>query len=130
MNGLRRLRRRRYGLRMAWLGLLALLFQQVALAAYLCPTEAPVEPTSVMAGCEDMQMPDPEAPALCQQHCQRDQVTSPDLKSPQVPPLALPPVHFALTEALLPPVQAQHYEDIPVCRSDPPPAQRFCSLQI
>lgn len=130
MNGLHQLRRHRYGLRMAWLGLLALLFQQVALAAYICPTEAPVEPPSVMAGCEDMQMPDPEVPALCQQHCQRDQVTSPDLKSPQVPPLALPPLHFALTEALLPPVRSQHYEDVPLCRSDPPPSQRFCSLQI
>ena len=37
---------------------------------------------------------------------------------------------ISLTEALLPTVQAQYYEDVPTCRSDPPPAQRFCSLQI
>lgn len=131
MNLLRTLRTRRPRFRLAWLALLALLFQQVALAAYVCPiAEAPEKPQMIMAGCEGMAMSDPDAPALCDQHCQRDHVASPDLKAPQVPPLALPPLHFALTEALLPPVQAQFYEDVPTCRSDPPPAQRFCSLQI
>ena len=116
---------------MAWLALLALVFQQLALAAYACPiNEAPSEPQRVMADCEGMEMPDPQAPALCDQHCQRDHIANPDSKTPQVPPLALPPLHFALAAALLPTVQAQHYEDIPICRSDPPPAQRFCSLQI
>ena len=118
-------------LRFAWLALLAFLFQQVALAAYACPiSEVPPEPRMVMAGCDGMEMPDPDAPTLCDQHCQRDHVANPDLKTPQVPPLALPPLHFALTEALPPPVRAQYYEDVPICRSDPPPAQRFCSLQI
>ncbi|MBW8373146.1 MULTISPECIES: hypothetical protein [Stenotrophomonas] len=118
-------------LRFAGLALLALLFQQVALAAYACPiSETPPEPQMVMAGCEGMEMPDPAAPALCDQHCQRDHVTSQHLKAPQVPSLALPPLYFALAAALLPPVEAQYYEDVPTCRSDPPPAQRFCSLQI
>ncbi len=118
--------------RFAWVVLLALLFQQLALAAYACPiSETPPEPPkAVMAECVGMEMPDPDAPALCDQHCQRDHVTSPDVKAPQVPPLVLPPLHFALTTALLPPVEAQYYEDVPTCRSDPPPAQRFCSLQI
>lgn len=128
---LRRLRARRPRLRFAWLALLALLFQQVALAAYACPDleGAPAQST-VMVGCEGMATPDPDAPALCDQHCQRDHVATPDLKVPQVPSLALPPVHFALSEALLPPIQARHYADVPTSRSDPPPAQRFCSLQI
>ncbi len=128
---LRAFRTRSLRLRFAWLALLALLFQQVALAAYACPvSETPPEPQMVMAGCEGMEMPDPQAPALCDQHCLRDHVTSQDLKAPQVPSLTLPPLHFALTSALLPPVEAQYYEDVPTCRSDPPPAQRFCSLQI
>ena len=37
---------------------------------------------------------------------------------------------FALVQALLPPVHAQFYRDVPVCVSDPPPLQRFCSLLI
>lgn len=133
MKGLlARFRSPRRQLRFAWLAFVALVFQQLALAAYACPiAETPPEPsTAVMAECVGMEMPDPDAPALCHQHCVRDHATSPDLKAPQVPPLALPPLHFALTEALLPPVQAQYYEDVPTCRSDPPPAQRFCSLQI
>lgn len=131
VNLLRTIRGRRLRLRFTWLALLALLFQQFALAAYACPiAEVPPEPTMRMAGCEGMAMPDPEAPVLCDQHCQRDHITNPDSKTPQVPPLALTPLHFALTAALLPAVQAQYYEDVPICRSDPSPAQRFCSLQI
>ena len=129
MNLVRLLRMPRPRRRLAWLALLVFLFQQAALAAYMCPIEAP-PPQGVMAGCEGMEMPDPAAPALCDQHCQRGHVTTPDAKAPQVPSLGLPPLHFALTAALLPPVEAQYYEDVPPCRSDPPPAQRFCSLQI
>lgn len=128
---LRAFRTRSLRLRFASLALLALLFQQVALAAYACPvSETPPEPQMVMAGCEGMEMPDPAAPALCDQHCQRDHVNSQDLKAPQVPPLALPSLHFALIATLLPPVEAQYYENVPACRSDPPPTQRFCSLQL
>lgn len=128
---LARLRTRRQRLRFAWLALLALLFQQVALAAYACPTtEVPPQPQAMMAGCEGMEMPDPDAPALCDQHCQRDHLTTPDLRVAQVPPLALPPQHFDLAASLVPLAPAQHYEDVPTCRSDPPPAERFCSRQI
>lgn len=116
---------------MAACALFCMLLLQIAVAAYACPVQTPPsEPAPVMAGCEDMAMPDPEAPALCITHCQDGQIATPDVSPLQVPPSALPPLHFALTDALLPPVQAQYYEDVPVCRSDPPPAQRFCSLQI
>lgn len=130
MNLLGQLRGRRLRMRLAWVGLLALLLQQSALAAYACPVETRPAPVAAMAGCEGMEMPDQDSPALCDQHCLRDRVVSPDLKAPQVPALAMPPLHFALIEALLPPVQAQFYRDVPICQSDPPPAQRFCSLQI
>lgn len=127
---IRRLRRPRMRARAAWLGICALLLQQLALVAYACPLEAPAESARVMTGCEGMTTLDPDAPALCHQHCQRDHVAAPDIKSPQVAPLALPPPLFDLGEARLPPAPAQHYRDVPVCQSDPPPAQRFCSLQI
>lgn len=132
MKGLlARFRGRRWQLRFAWIALLTVLFQQAALASYACPiAESPPEPAVMMTGCEGMDMPDPEFPLLCDQHCQRDHVASPDLKAPHVPPLALPPMHFALTQTSLPRASALHYQDVPVCRSDPPPAQRFCSLQI
>lgn len=124
-----RLRTRRRCLRFAWLALLALLFQQAALAAYVCPTKMPPS-QALMAGCEGMEMPDPDAPALCDQHCQRDHSTTPDLRVAQVPPLVLPQPDFDLAASLLPPAPAQYYENVPTCRSDPPAAERFCSLQI
>ncbi len=127
---LARLRARRQRLRVAWLALLALLFQQIALAAYACPNVQVPPPHARMIGCEDMTIPDPGAPALCDQHCQRDHLTTTDVRTAQVPPLALPPQHFDLAASLLPPVPAQYYRNVPTCRSDPPPAQRFCSLQI
>ena len=131
MKAFATLRGHRWRLRFAALALLALLFQQAALAGYTCPDLVRLETTpTVMAGCEGMQMPDPDAPALCQQHCLRDDVANLDLKVPQVSPQVLPPLHLAVAEALLLPVQAQYYENVPTCRSDPPPAQRFCSLQI
>ncbi len=83
-----------------------------------------------MAGCAGMDAFDAEAPPLCRQHSERDHVVPADAKALHVPPIALPPQHFAWTAALLPPARAQHYEDIPPFRSDPPPARRFCSLQI
>jgi hypothetical protein len=132
MSGLHHWRRPVRRRRLTWLTLLALLLQQLALVAYACPAEITYAATDVaqMAGCEGMERPDPDAPALCDQHCRRDHVAAPDLKAPQIPPLALPPVHFALSAALVPPVHAQYYEDVPACQADPPPAQRFCSLQI
>ncbi|WMJ69177.1 hypothetical protein [Stenotrophomonas sp. 24(2023)] len=124
-------RKRRFLARFAWLALLALLFQQVALASYACPTnDAPPPRAGMMAGCTGMDMPDADAPMLCDQHCLRDHATSTDLQAPQVPALGLPPVYFALADALLPPAHSQHYEDVRTCQADPPPAQRFCSLQI
>lgn len=127
-------RTRRTRIRLTWLALVVLLFQQIALAAYACPITATASATMAsapaMADCDDMAALDPEAPALCLQHCQRDNVASPDAKVPQIPPLALPPLQFAWIAAALPPPADQFYEDVPACRSDPPPARRFCSLQI
>lgn len=124
-------RQRRLRSRFVWLVLLGLLFQQVAMMAYACPlNDIPTSSQGMIADCDRMETRDPATPLLCDQHCQRDHLTMPDLRVAQVPPLALPPPHFDLAASLLPPVPAQYYEDVPMCRSDPPAAERFCSLQI
>lgn len=131
MNRLRRFRARRPRRFLAWLALLALLFQQVALASYACPVAEDLSPgRPPMFGCEGMDKPDADAPMLCQQHCLRGDVAHPDVKLPQVPALGLPPPSFALATASPPSAGALRYEDVPTCRSDPPPARRFCSLQL
>lgn len=118
--------------RLAWLTLMAVLLQQLALIAYACPAEAaPVMSGMVqMSGCEGLEKRDPVAPTLCDQHCRRDHIAASDLKMPLVPPLALPAANFSSSAALAPPVHARNYESVPLWQADPPPAQRFCSLQI
>lgn len=123
-------RRRRLSSRVAWAVLLAFLFQQVAMAAYACPIETPPVPQVMMAGCEGMEIPDQAAPSLCEKHCNPDRSTTPDLRTAQVPPMALPPPHFDLAASLPPQMLAQYYQNVPTCRSDPPATERFCSLQI
>lgn len=124
-------RRRRPARRFAWLALWALLLQQLAMIAYACPlTEMAAPSETAMSGCEQMSAPDPDAPALCDMHCHRDRTTTPDLRVAQVPPTLLPPLRFDFIASLLPPAPAQYYRDVPACRSDPPVAERFCSLQI
>ena len=58
-------RRRRQRLRFAWVAMLALLFQQAAMAAYACPIEAPPAPQVMMADCEGTEMQGQTAPLLC-----------------------------------------------------------------
>ncbi|MBX3701107.1 MAG: hypothetical protein KF903_08945 [Dokdonella sp.] len=133
MTPLRCLRTRRWRLRLACLALFALL-QQVAIAAWACPVfeQQPATPPAVAGHChgEPAAPTRPSTDVLCSQHCQGSHLTNPDLRLPQVPPLALPPGAFALGQSLLPQPAARAYHDVPLCRSDPPPARRFCSLQI
>ena len=123
-------RRRRHRLRVLLLGIVCLLFQQVALAAYLCPMEqvpTPAERTDHCAGMAAQQVQD--NPALCDKHCAPDHSIASDHTSPTVPALALPPLHFA-------PVLSQSgshlvsFAEVPVEPTGPPPRLRYCSLLI
>lgn len=93
----RRLRMtRRTRLRLALLAVLALLFQQVALASYLCsPADMLASNVAMSTHCDGMPMvdgvsPAKAAPALCMQHCAQQTPTTQDARLPNVPPLLLP----------------------------------------
>lgn len=87
---------RRTRLRLALLAVLALLFQQVALASYLCsPADMPASNIAMNTHCDVMPMVDGESPtkanpALCTQHCAQQTSTMRDARLPTVPPLLLP----------------------------------------
>ncbi len=87
---------RRTRLRLALLAVLALLFQQVALASYLCsPADMPASNVAMSTHCDGMPMvegktPAKAAPALCMQHCAQQTPTMQDARLPSVPPLLLP----------------------------------------
>src|SRR5690606_37503053 len=91
---MRRATRRRW---IVLTGLLCLLFQQVAVAAYRCRIDlAPVTATSVMPGCHDMTPAPTDAPALCAKHCHPDQTRTADPGKLSVPAVALPPMRPSL----------------------------------
>lgn len=108
-----------------------LLFQQAALAAYLCPLEQMPAETSAMAEhCAEMGMEQAQDnPALCQKHCTPDVLVTADHASPTVPALALAPTMHGLV--LAQPISHVTVQvEVPIAPSDPPPRLRFCSLLI
>lgn len=126
-------RRARHRLQIAVLVVICLLFQQAALAAYLCPMkQMPAETTAAMAECAEMGMTrqhDEDNPLLCQKHCNPDYTVTTDAAKLAIPPLALPPIFLA--PALVQPISHVAIQtDVPIARSDPPPRLRFCSLLI
>jgi hypothetical protein len=85
---------RRTRLRIALLALCALLFQQLALAAYACPLPASAAPMTAMAsmpGCAGMPLMGAHGAQFCVQHCAQQTPAPQDARLPTVPALALPP---------------------------------------
>ena len=108
-----------------------LLFQQMALATYLCPPVSEPVVAAAMAGhCDDMDMKQVrENPALCDKHCNPDRVVVADAAKLSVPPLALPPPSLSLVSAV-PPVHVAAHANVPAVRMRPPPRLLFCTLLI
>lgn len=128
---LRTLRKTRQGRHSALLALFALLFQLAGTVAYACAqTQMPTEPVAAMVDCESMAMPAPEAPGLCDRHCDPDTPTSTDARAGHVPPLTTAAPAFEPGQVFVSRSVALNYLDVPVCRSDPPAMLRFCSLLI
>ena len=105
----------------------SLLFQQVAVAAFVCPGPAPAP---MMADCAAMQaMPQSPAPApLCEKHCSPDQTLPSDAAISQVLAPAIAPMAYALVVAV---------HTAPSAPGTPhailrwaPPRTRYCRLLI
>ena len=123
--------RARHRLRMALVVVLCLLFQQVAVAAYVCPVERMPPEMAAMAhhfAGVGMQ-PGQDHPARGEKHCAPELTTADDHVQLSVPALMLPPVDFAPVLAT-PVTHVAVQAEIPIARSDPPPRLRFCSLLI
>lgn len=108
-------RRAAFRLRTTVLVVLALLFAQMALASYVCPTAASAEPAAMeMApgeSCEGM-VQDEGRPALCHQHCNgapqvTDLVKLPVVSLPAIVHVVVLPLLLASAQALGPAAQAQ-----------------------
>jgi hypothetical protein len=127
--------------RLTWLVMLALLWQQVALAAYACGVAPPEHAATAMSVSKSMGMDDAcaqgmaQAPSakhpLCQAHCQPDRTTQPDVRAGTVPPslfAALPAVSPSLRMVRITTRAPERLERL---RAPPPPVSLlFCSLLI
>ncbi|HJU08345.1 hypothetical protein [Dyella sp.] len=120
-------------MRLTLLAVLALLFQQVAFASYLCgASELPTSDVAMNAHCAGMPMTQQkQAPALCAQHCAQQTASTQDARLPNVPPLSLPALLPAqpLVQAL-PVFTAQYGQNAAWRRSGIPPTLRFRVLLI
>lgn len=115
----------------ARLGIVALLFMQLAVAAYACPglqraSDAPVVMSTSDAAMDDCPMVDRAAPNLCKQHCQHDgqatgQASSPPVLAVDLPLLAVLPVVEVLPAPVAPSVSPEFLAHA----TSPPPAIRF-----
>ncbi len=124
--------------RLIWLVTLLLLWQQTALAAYVCPTVPEATPAAALmtsmsgmdGGCAQNQ--DAPASPLCQKHCTPDHATQVEAHTTAVPLSVLP----AMPSMLMAPAvvalpsnralqRAGHLRAPP-----PPPMLLFCSLLI
>lgn len=118
--------------------LFCLLFQQLAMAAYVCTLSTMPTPTVMTGDCAAMgmkpmakaslahQSPDPR----CTEHCAGNATSSHDVRLPMVPPLSLPSASPDLLGTI---VRAPEQVVLPnpaLLRPDPPPMLRFCSLLI
>lgn len=87
---------RRTRLRLTLLAILALVYQQVAFAEYLCPATAmPATDTAMSAACNAMPIapPTPDtqtATTLCVLHSAQPTTVANNVQLPSVPPLLLP----------------------------------------
>lgn len=126
-------RRRHHRLRIALFALCGLLFQQFAMAAYVCELDDAANQATVAADpvppCH--QEPQDQDKARCHAHC-HPTVASPDA-SPQltVPPsaiLASDPIEWVKQVAL--PIAAGPMPLLRACATSPPLTIAYCSFQI
>ena len=136
MRTRRRLSRRRRVL-VAGIVMFCLLFQQLAMAAYVCTLPAGQAVAAMTRHCADMHMdssgrapahsnPDPR----CDEHCASHVSATPDARVPMVPPLALPPAPPALPGTIADVPEQAVLPDASRFPPEPPPSLRFCSLLI
>ncbi|MEO5558508.1 MAG: hypothetical protein ABIO49_02070 [Dokdonella sp.] len=127
--------------RLIWLVSLLMVWQQVALAAYVCPlvpastgrvtAMAASDPMAAMhADCTDMQRS--ASTPLCQKHCTPDHATQVDARTPSVPLNALAPLPPMLMSVAIVARQSDGTLAWRNHQRTPPPAPRvlFCSLLI
>jgi hypothetical protein len=126
--------------RALWVGvvLFCLLFQQLAMAAYVCTLPSIPAGMTMTGDCaamhrESMAKATPShqgSDARCTEHCAGNATSSHDVRLPAVPPLLLPALSPVLLGTITHAPERAALPDPALLRPEPPPTLRFCSLLI
>jgi hypothetical protein len=126
--------------RIRWIAamLICFLFQQVAMAAYVCTLPATSTQAVAVSDCAAMGMTSTSidkaghhaADPRCAEHCANHASSASDARVPTVPPLLAPAVSILALADAGPNCRAIAVPDRTHLRPEPPPSLRFCSLLI
>lgn len=124
--------------RLIWLVTLLMLWQQAALAAYVCPTvpeaKAAAALVNAMPGMDDgcAPMQEPSSDPLCQKHCLPDHATQVDARTVSVPFSTLAAVPPMLESVAVVALRSDRsiQRAVHLRTLSPPPMLLFCSLLI
>jgi hypothetical protein len=127
--------------RVLWTGvvLCCLLFQQLAMAAYVCTLPAASTSVVMKSDCAAIGVsssaqasasPHAGADPSCAEHCAGHTASAHDARLPTVPPLLLASASPTLLGTIEPVSHRVALPNTALRRADPPPTLRFCSLLI
>jgi hypothetical protein len=118
--------------------LFCLLFQQIAVASYVCTLPAVRAGTVLASDCAAMDMAS-KAPSAakhvhsdprCAERCSGNVTSTQNARVPMVPPVLLPPASSALLATITLAPKRVALPNHALRRLDRPPMLRFCSLLI
>ena len=124
-------RNRRTRSRLALLLVLSLLFQQVALAAFVCPElSVPTANAPMSVHCGDMSASQRRGDALCSQDRAQQPLTTQDARLPNVPPLLMPALLPASPTVVTHAPGTRYWSETAAPDTGVPPVLRFRVLLI
>ena len=122
--------RRRYRCWVALIALLGLLFQQLAMAAYVCPVDGGNAGSDVAAQMPPCHSPDTSDKSRCHQHCHPLAQTSDHASAPTVPAALLPSTTWLRVPAVVAGNHQVRTDNIDARSTAPPLTIQHCTFQI
>jgi len=122
--------RRHHRCCIALIALLGLLFQQLAMAAYVCPVDGGNVASNVAAQMPPCHSPDTSDKSRCHQHCHPLAQTSDHASAPAVPAALLPATTWLRAPAVVAPNQEIRADNIDARSTAPPLTIQHCTFQI
>lgn len=122
--------RRRHRCWIALIALIGLLFQQLAMAAYVCPIDSADAATDAAVQMPPCHAPDTSDKSRCHQHCHPLAQTSDHGSAPTVPAALLPATTWLRAPAVVAGNREICAEHIDARSTAPPLTIQHCTFQI